>query len=235
MLRLTWKRSDVVHRPAEELFEVSMNRLRDFQPLAGAGSLAVSEGPIGTGTTMQWSTPYEDIIVSDSAVVTEFEPSRKISLRYTRSYRRAPDSTSTRRYANIEIFTSTMFEPVPGGTRRTASAQLWISGVRSAWHPLLLLAQGNSYKKYFHKSTDDVLDLVEGPSFRRKAMSFVRQVWSGWVSFWLAFLALLWVHVSHEQLGVYGARLQVVRVAIGLMVVVALLGGYFMASVRGSR
>ncbi|HEX8220081.1 MAG TPA: hypothetical protein VF914_12840 [Chloroflexia bacterium] len=234
MRRLTWKRSDVVRVPPEELFELSMNRLLDPEAAPGVERMEVSEGAIGTGTTIRWSTPYKDFIVSDTAVVTEFEPPRRVSLHYTRRYLSAPGSTSTRRYGVTETATTTIYEPVPGGTRRTASAQVWFSGVGAGWHSLYVLAQGNAYRKQFHKSTDALLDRVEGPSLRRRAVSFVRQVWSGWIPFWLVFLVLLAVHAWREQLGLTEAMLQVVRVTIELMVALALIGGYFMATFRGS-
>ncbi|HYP19875.1 MAG TPA: hypothetical protein VEY08_07350 [Chloroflexia bacterium] len=234
MRRLTWKRSDVVHRPPEELFELSISRLLDPKNVPSVVSMEVSEGPVGTGTTIQWSTSYKDTLASDTAVITEFEPPRRVSMHYTRRVLPAPGSTSTRRYGTTETATTTIYEPVAGGTRRTASAEVWSPDVSTVWHSLYMLAHGNFYRKQFHKSTDALLDLAEGPSLRRKAMSFVRQVWSGWIPFWLVFVGLLWVHASHAQLGLSGSMLQVVRVTIGLMVVLALIGAYFMASFRDS-
>lgn len=235
MLRLTWKRSVIVHKSAEELFNYTLERLLDQERVPGATSIEISEGPIGQGTTVHWSTPYEAFVLSDSLVITEFEPGRKISTRLTRTTRPAPGSTSTRPYANVESSATTLFEPVPGGTRMKAAISVWVSGVNTLWHPIMLLANGNTYKKQFHKRMDDMLDRVEGPSRGRKVVSLVRQHWSGWIVFAAVLLALLWAHASHAQLGISDGWLQVVRAVIGLMVVGGLLGGYFMAIVRQSR
>jgi hypothetical protein len=212
-----------------------VGRLFDLTIMPDTTTLEVSEGPVGIGTTATWSTPYKDLLVSDAAVITEFEPARKISTRSTRSFLRAPGSTSSRRYAHLETSTTTIYEPIPGGTRVTVSRRLRFSGVNSLWYPVLLLAYGNDYRKEFHKRMDDSLDRWEGPSFGRKVVSFVRQVWSGWIAFALIFLALLWVHAAHAQLGLSDSWLQAVRVAIGLMAVGALLGFYFVASVKQGR
>ncbi|HEX8230842.1 MAG TPA: hypothetical protein VF826_16220 [Chloroflexia bacterium] len=235
MLRLTWKRSVIVRKPAGELFDYTLERLLAQERVPGATSIEISEGPLGRGTTVRWSTPYEAFVLSDSLVITEFEPGRKISTRSTRVHLPASRDSSTLRYANLESSATTLFEPVPGGTRMKASVHLWVSGVNTLWHPFMLLANGNTYKKQLHKRTDDLLDRMEGPSPARKAMSFVRQHWSGWIVFAVVLLALLWAHASHAQLGIPDGWLQVVRVVIGLMVVGALLGGYFMAIVRQSR
>jgi hypothetical protein len=235
MLKLTWKRSVIVRKPAGELFNYTLERLLAQERVPGATSVEVSEGAVGPGTTVHWTIPYEESVLSDSLVITEFEPGRKISTRLTRAYLPAPGSTSTRRYANLESSGITLFEPVPGGTRMKASIQMWISGVNTLWQPIMLLVDGNTYRKQFHKRMDDMLDQVEGPSTRRKVVSFVRQHWSGWIVFAAVLVALLWAHASHAQLGIPDAWLQVVRVVIGLMVVGALLGGYFMAIVRQSR
>ncbi|HEY0072055.1 MAG TPA: hypothetical protein VGE04_19005 [Chloroflexia bacterium] len=235
MLSRTWKRTIVLHRPAEELFDSLMGRFFDLADMPDGTTLEVSEGPVGSGTTATWSTPYKNLLVSDTALITEFGPARKISTRSTRSFLPAPGSTSARRYAHPETSTTTIFEPIPGGTRVTVSRRLWFSGVNPLWHPVLLLAYGNDYRKEFHKRMDDSLDRWEGPSSGRKIISFVRQVWSGWIAFALAFLALLWVHAAHAQLGLSDSWLQAVRVAIGLMVVGAFLGFYFIASVKQDR
>ncbi|MDQ5824797.1 MAG: hypothetical protein M3441_11420 [Chloroflexota bacterium] len=235
MLRLTWKRSVLVRKPSGELFNYTLERLLSPERVPGATKMEVSEGPVGPGTTVHWSTLHDEWVLSDSLVITEFEEGRKISTRLTRVQLPAPGSTSTRWYANLEASTTTLFEPVPGGTRMKASIQLWISGASTLWQPVMLLADGNTYRKQFHKRMDDMLDQVEGPSRGRKVASFIRQHWSGWIVFAAVLLALLWAHASYAQLGIPDAWLQVVRVVIGLMVVGALLGGYFMAIVRQSR
>ncbi len=235
MVRLTWKRSAILHKKPEELFDLTLERLIDINRLPGATDMEVAEGPVGAGTTVRWTTPHGGLLLSDSLVITEYEPGRKIATRTTRTHQAEPGSTSTRRYANVETAATTLFEPVPGGTRMKASVQLWYSGVNTLWHPILLLAQGNTYRKQFHKRIDEMLDRIEGPSSSRKAVSYVRQIWSGWIVFALVLLALIWVHIAHEQLGISDAWLQVVRVLIGLMAVGALLGAYFMASTGSSR
>ncbi len=235
MLKLKWKRSVVVHRPPEEVFDDVLRRLIDQGQVPGATSMEVSEGPIGVGTTVRWTIPHEGLVIYDHLIITEFEPARRISTRGTRTYLLPPGSTSTHKYANLETAATTIFEPEPGGTRMTSSIQLWHSGVNTLWHPVLLLATGNTYKKLLHKRVDDMLDRLEGPSLARKVAACIRQVWSGWIVFALCLAMLLLVHATQEQLGISEPWLQVLRVIIGLMVVGALLGGYFMAIVRTSR
>ncbi len=235
MLKLKWKRSVVVRRPSEELFRERVDKLLSTDGSYPGTAVEISDGPVVRGTVVQRTTPYERLIISDLVTITEFEPPRLISLRGTRSYLHAPGSTSTRRYAIEESSGTTIYEPVPTGTRITASIQLWVSGVNPLWHPLLLPAYGREYKRQFHNRMDALLDEAEGPSLSRKAVSFLRQLWWGWIAFALALVALLWVHAAHEQLGISGPGLQVLRVVIGLMAVGALLGGYLMATVRTSR
>lgn len=65
---------------------------------------------------------------------------------------------------------------------------------------------------------DSLLDLLEGPSRRRKLMAFFRRLWSGPMLYVLALLVLLWLNAAHDDLHIPNGWTQVIRTLIAVLI-----------------
>lgn len=170
---------------------------------------------------------------------TEFVLNSKITVRSTTSFRAldhgSKDGERMKKYANLESIGTTLYRSVPGGTQVSIRAQLWVTGVNPFWRAFLLFTSIPAYKKQAYKSTANLLNLLEGPSLRRRFVTRLQQIWSGWVLFWMILAGLIGLNAAQDTLQIPADWLQAIRTLIGLMVSCGPIFAYLLALMRRSQ
>lgn len=117
--------SIVINRPVEEVFEFVTNP--ENEPLYRSGLLEseiTSEGPYGVGTTTREVSQFLGRRIETTAIITEYEPNRKIALKTTSG--------------PIPFNLSQTFEPVGGGTKVTTALEGEVGGFFKLAEPVVV-------------------------------------------------------------------------------------------------
>ncbi len=120
-----FKTSLVIHRPVREVFAFVSNFGNSAQWVSGTlEHTKVTVGPIGVGTVIRTTGRKMGLRIEVMRIVTAYEPYARYAFKSE--------------YQRIPFATTFVFEPVPGGTRLTATVEGEPTGLLKPATPLIL-------------------------------------------------------------------------------------------------
>lgn len=230
MWKRTYRRSFVIHRPVEEVFDFTATHYFENRGryVPGWGPFPSDlYGPVSVGTTATLSTPHPaGGTVEMRITVTEFELNRKMSVYLISSRKDQPglETNRARRQSSAETLATTSYSPVPGGTRIDTRSQLWTSGIGAFWNAFYLVRYWRNFVTLADRNVDNLLDLLEGPSRARKVQGLLRRFPWGLLVYGLVLAALLWANGASRQLGLSAGLLQCLHSLIAFVIVAGVCG-----------
>ena len=139
--------SIVINRPVEEVFEYLSDPENEQQHRPGLlESEIMSEGPYGVGTTTREVSQFLGLRIETTAIVTEYEPNKKIALKTTSG--------------PIPFLMSATFEPVEDGTKVTETFEGEVGGFFKLAEPVVIRMGMRQMETEF-KNVKDLLEMEE--------------------------------------------------------------------------